>query len=67
MTLKNAAVLALLGTALLTMLLLVVFINNLVALMSGAIPAMLLLTSFVHVFASLSVALFFYVFQKAHS
>ena len=67
MTLKNAAVLALVGMMLLTMLLLVVFVRNLVAFMSDAIPAMVLLSSFVHAFASVSVALFFYAFQKTHS
>jgi hypothetical protein len=67
MTLKNAALLALIGTILLTALLLWDFIFNLLSLLRGLIPATLVFSSFVYAFASLSVAVFFYVFHRAQS
>ena len=67
MILKNAAFFAFIGMALLTVLLAAGFIRDLSALLAGAIAAMALLISLVHLLASLSVALFFYVFHKAQS
>ncbi|MGA3075267.1 MAG: hypothetical protein ABSG56_16390 [Bryobacteraceae bacterium] len=67
MTLKNAAFFALIGMALITILLAVVFIRDVSALLAGAIAAITVLTSFIHLLASLSVAVFFYVFYKAQS
>ena len=65
MTLKNAAVLALIGMALLSALLIAAFVKNLVAVASDAIPIFVLLSSLVHAFAAVSVAMFFYFFQRA--
>jgi hypothetical protein len=65
MTLKNAATLALIGTLLLTVLLGIDFINSLLALTRGLIPAMAILRSLIYVFASLAVTVFFYVFSRA--
>jgi hypothetical protein len=67
MNLKNAALLALIGMVLLTVWVVVGFISTLLGVMRDLIPAMALLTSLVHVFASLSVLVFFYVFYRAQS
>ena len=64
MSLKNAALLALIGTILLTVLIAVSCISTLLGVMRGVIPAMRLLTSLVHVFTSVSVLVFFYVFHR---
>jgi hypothetical protein len=67
MTLKSAALFALIGMVLLTVLLAVGFIRDLSAFMAGAIAAMALLISLIHLLASLSVAVFLWVFHKAQS
>ena len=67
MSLKNAALLALIGTFLLTLLVLAHFISTLLGVMHELIPAMALLTSLVHLFASLSILVFFYVFYRKQS
>ena len=67
MTLKNAAFFALLGMVLLTILRAVVFIRDFSAFLSGAVAAMALLESGIHLLASLAVAVFLYVFHKAQS
>ena len=67
MSLKNAALLALIGTTLLTLLVLAHFISTVLGVMHELIPAMALLTSLVHLFASLSVLVFFYVFYRKQS
>jgi hypothetical protein len=67
MTLKNAALLALIGTILLTALLVWDFVFNLLNLLRGLIPATLVFSSFVYAFASVSVAVFFFVFHRAQS
>jgi hypothetical protein len=67
MTLKTAALLALVGMTLATILVLVGLIVNIMGLMSGVVPALALLTSLVHVFASVSLVVFLYVFHKAQS
>jgi hypothetical protein len=67
MTLKNAAFFALLGMVLLTILLAVVFIRDFSAFLSGAVAAMALLESGIHLLASLGVAVFLYVFHRAQS
>ena len=51
----------------LTILLVLNLINSFLALMRGLIPAMVLLSCFIYAFAALSVAVFFYVFQRAQS
>ena len=65
MTLKSAAFFALIGMTLLTVLLAVGFIRDVSALSAGAIAAIALLKSLIHLLASLSVAVFLFVFYKA--
>jgi hypothetical protein len=65
MTLKNAAVLAFIGMTLLSVLQAVVFVRNLVALGNGVIPVLTVVSSLVHAFAAVSLAMFFYSFQRA--
>ncbi len=67
MPMKNAAFLALIGTLLLTILLAVDFIKAVSGVLNDVVPAMVLLRSLVYLVASLSVTVFFYVFQKAQS
>jgi hypothetical protein len=67
MSLKNAALLALIGTILLTVLVLAHFISTVLGVMHEVVPAVALLTSLVHLFASLSVMVFFYVFYRKQS
>ena len=67
MTVKSAAFFALIGMILLTVLLALGFIRDISAFTAGAIAAMALLTSLIHLLASLSVAVFLFVFYKAQS
>ena len=67
MTLKTAAFFALIGTTLLTVLLALGFIRDVSGFLAGAIAAMALLVSLIHLLANLSVAVFLYVFYKAQS
>lgn len=67
MNLKNAAPLAAIGTILLTILEAADFIKTVSGVLNDVIPAMALLRSLVYLFASLSVTLFFCVFNKAQS
>lgn len=65
MTVKSAAFFALIGMALLTVLLAVRFVRDVSAILAGAIAAVTLLTSLIHLLASLSVTVFLYVFHRA--
>jgi len=67
MSLKSAALLALIGTMLLTVLVVAHFISTVLGVMREVIPAMALVTSLVHLFASLSVLVFFFVFYRKQS
>jgi hypothetical protein len=67
MNLKNAAVLALVGTGMLTGLLIVGFIVDVLNVPRGLIPAARLLTSFVYAFAGLSAVVFLYAFHNAQA
>jgi hypothetical protein len=67
MTLKNAALLALIGTGLLAILLLAHFILDISNAARGLVPAIRVLTSLIHVLASVGVAVFFYVFHKVQT
>jgi len=67
MTLKNAAFFAFIGVTLLTILLVAGFISDISALLAGAIAAMVVLRSLIHLLASLGVTVFFHVFYKAQS
>ena len=64
MNLKNAACLALAGTSLLTLLLLVRLVMDGWGLLNGVVPVVRLLASLVRAFAGLSAAVFLYVFYK---
>jgi hypothetical protein len=67
MTLKNAALLALIGTLLVTILLVAGLISNVLNLAQGLIPLTTMLSSLIHSFAALTVTVFFYAFHKAQS
>ena len=67
MTLKSAALFALVGMILLTVVVVLGFIRDISAFTAGAIAAMALLISLIHLLASLSVTVFLYVFHKAQS
>ena len=67
MTLKNAALLALIGTVLMTALLVWTFVFNFLNLLRGLVPAVILFSSFIYAFGCFSVMVFFYVFHRAQS
>ena len=67
MSLKNAALLALVGMALLTILTAADFVNTTLGIMRDVVPAIAILRSLVYVLASLTVTVFFYVFHKAQA
>jgi hypothetical protein len=65
MTLKNAALLALIGTILMTALLVWVFVANVVNVLRGVDAPAVLFSSLIYAFGSLSLTVFLYVFYKA--
>jgi hypothetical protein len=67
MTLKNAALLALIGTVLMTAFLVWMFVFNFLNLLRGLVPAVTLFSSLVYAFGCFSVMVFFYVFHRAQS
>ncbi len=67
MALKTAALLALVGTTLVTVLLVFTFLFNLLNSLRGLVPAVTIFSSFVYAFACFTVAVFFYVFHRAQS
>jgi hypothetical protein len=67
MTLKSAALFALICMALLTLLLAVGFMRDVTSFSAGALAALALLKSLFKLLASLSVTVFLYVFYKAQS
>jgi hypothetical protein len=67
MTLKNAALLALFGTILITVVLAWTFVLNVVNVLRDLVPALTLFSSFIQAFACFSVAVFFYVFHRTQS
>ncbi len=67
MTLKNAAFLALIGTLLLAILLVMGLINDVLGVARGLIPPLRLLTSLIETFAGVTAAVFFYVFHRSQS
>jgi hypothetical protein len=67
MSLKTAALLALIGMMLLTVLVAADFIKVVSGVMQDVVPAMALLRFVVYVLASLTVTVFFYVFYKKQS
>jgi hypothetical protein len=64
MNLKSAAFLALIGTILTTLLLVYNLIFSVLNVMRGLIPADTLFSALIYAFASLTVAIFFFVFHK---
>ena len=67
MALKNAALLALVGTLVLTVLLVAGLILDVLNVARGLIPVTTMLSSLIHSFAALAVTVFFYVFHKNQS
>jgi hypothetical protein len=67
MALKNAAFFGFIGMTLLTVVCALGFIGDISALLAGAIAPMMVLKSLIHFLASLSVAVFLYVFHKTQS
>ena len=67
MNLKSAAFLALIALSLLSVLLLADLITNVLGVLRDFIPVMALLKSLVYTFASVSLAVFLYVFHKTQS
>ncbi len=65
MTLKNAALLALIGTILMTAVLLWTFLFTVLNVLRGMVPAVTLFQSLVYAFGSFSMMVFFYVFHRA--
>ena len=67
MTLKTAALWALVGMILLTLLVAADFIRTVTGVLNDLVPAVALLRSLIYLLASLSVTVFFWVFQKPQS
>jgi len=65
MTLKNAALLALTGTILITALLVWNLIFNVLNVLQGLVPAAILFSSLIYAFGALSVTVFFFVFPQS--
>ncbi|HXP83251.1 MAG TPA: hypothetical protein VN841_00935 [Bryobacteraceae bacterium] len=67
MTLKSAALLALIGTILVTALLVWDLVFNILNVLQGLVPAVVLIRSLISAFGAFSVAAFFFVFHKRQS
>jgi hypothetical protein len=67
MTLKTAALLALIGMILVTALLTWDLVFSVVNVINGLIPAVKLFSSIVYAFGAFCVTVFFFVFHKAQS
>jgi len=67
MTLKNAALLALIGTILMTALLVWNFVVTLLNVMRDLVPVVTLFSSLIYAFGCFSVAVFFFVFHRGQS
>ena len=65
MTLKNAALLALVGTMLMTVLLVWSFVFTFLNVLRDLVPAVTLFSSLIYAFGCFSVTVFFYVFHRA--
>jgi hypothetical protein len=65
MSLKNAALLALIGTILLTILKTVNFVSTFLGFLHDIIPAMRLLVSLIELFAIVTLLVFFCVFHRS--
>jgi hypothetical protein len=67
MTLKNAALLAFVGTMLMTVLLVWNFVFTFLNVLRDLVPAISLFSSFIYAFGCFTVAVFFYMFHRAQS
>jgi hypothetical protein len=67
MTLKNAALLAFIGSVLMTVLLVWNFVSNFLNLLRGLVPAVTLFSSLIYAFGCFSVMVFFFVFHRTQS
>ena len=67
MTLKSAALLALIGTLLFTILMALDFFKTFSGFLGDVVPLLSLLRTLVYFLASLSIAVFFFAFNKAQS
>jgi len=67
MGLKTAAFLARIGMLLLTVVYRPPLVNDLAAFSQNAIAAVTILTAAIHLFASLTVTIFFFVFYRAQA
>jgi hypothetical protein len=67
MTLKNAALLALIGTILMAALLVWNFVLSFLNVLRDLAPAITMFSSFIYAFGCFSVAVFFYLFHRAQS
>ncbi len=67
MTLKSAAMLALIGTILVTALQVWELIFTILNVARGLVPAVTLFASLIYAFGALSLAVFFFVFHRAQS
>lgn len=67
MTLKNAALLALIGTILMTALLVWDFVFTVLNILRGVVPPVILFRSFIYALGCFSVMVFFFVFHRTQS
>jgi hypothetical protein len=67
MTLKNAALLALIGTILTTALLVWTFVFHVLNALRGLVPTVTLFSSFIYAFGCFGVTMFLYVFHRSQS
>jgi hypothetical protein len=65
MTLKNAALLAFVGTMLMTVLLVWNFVFTFLNVLRNLVPPVTLFSTFIYAFGSFSVMVFFFVFHRA--
>jgi hypothetical protein len=65
MALKNAALLALIGTILVTALLVWTFVSNMVNVLRGVNAPVVLFSSFIDAFGCFTLMVFFFVFHRA--
>ena len=67
MTLKNASLLALVGSIVVTVLLVWDLIMDIVKVGEGLVPAVILFPALIYAFGAVSIAVFFFVFHKQES
>ena len=65
MTLKSASLLALIGMLLVTLLVAVHFLETIVGVSRGIVPAMELVPCVVYCFAGIALTIFFWVFNRS--